>query len=84
VCLCCPVCFSAYSDTRFAAPLDEGSLEMADKWADEAIGSLLSRVYQGFGAIQLMVYNISTTDDRQHCLLRSMIIIEVMLLPVGS
>lgn len=50
---------------RFAAEATAENLARADAWADAAIGALLPRIYQGFGAIQLMVrYNsVSTHID---------------------
>ncbi|KAF4969968.1 hypothetical protein FZEAL_10134 [Fusarium zealandicum] len=39
---------------RFASTATTENLARADAWADAAIGALLPRVYQGFGAIQLM------------------------------
>lgn len=32
----------------------------ADAWADAAIAAILPRIYQGFGAIQLMVRDYAT------------------------
>ncbi|KAL4960128.1 alkaline-phosphatase-like protein [Aspergillus stella-maris] len=45
------------SALRFASPVTTKSLARADAWADAAINSLLPRIHQGFGAIQLMVRN---------------------------
>ncbi|KAL4862121.1 hypothetical protein BDV12DRAFT_179273 [Aspergillus spectabilis] len=42
------------SAVRFAAPATPENIARADAWADTAIASLLPRIYQGFGAIQLM------------------------------
>ncbi|KAL4875675.1 hypothetical protein BJY04DRAFT_232283 [Aspergillus karnatakaensis] len=42
------------SAMRFAAPATPENLAKANVWADTAIASLFSRIYQGFGAIQLM------------------------------
>ena len=40
---------------RFAAKPTAQTLARADAWADAAIASTVPRIYQGFGAIQLMV-----------------------------
>jgi hypothetical protein len=40
---------------RFGAPIATETLARADAWADAAIGALLPRIYEGFGAVQLMV-----------------------------
>lgn len=56
-----PICCQTFdpkcsSDTfRFAAEPTPENLRRADSWADAAISLLLPRIYQGFGAIQLMV-----------------------------
>ncbi|KAH8891222.1 hypothetical protein GQ53DRAFT_823854 [Thozetella sp. PMI_491] len=42
------------SAMRFAGKITPENLARADSWADAAIGALLARIYQGFGAIQLM------------------------------
>ncbi|KAJ5692592.1 hypothetical protein N7462_002015 [Penicillium macrosclerotiorum] len=39
---------------RFAGEISSENLAKADAWADTAIEALLPRIYQGFGAIQLM------------------------------
>ncbi|KAJ5775489.1 uncharacterized protein N7511_000500 [Penicillium nucicola] len=42
------------SAMRFAGPVSEQNFAKADAWADASIGILLPRIYQGFGALQLM------------------------------
>ncbi|CEJ57337.1 Putative Transcriptional regulatory protein moc3 [Penicillium brasilianum] len=43
------------SATRFARDPSPENLAKADAWADAALEALLPRIYQGFGAVQLMV-----------------------------
>ncbi|OOQ81716.1 hypothetical protein PEBR_42865 [Penicillium brasilianum] len=42
------------SATRFARDPSPENLAKADAWADAALEALLPRIYQGFGAVQLM------------------------------
>jgi hypothetical protein len=41
--------------SRFAEDPSSENLARADAWADAALEALLPRIYQGFGAVQLMV-----------------------------
>lgn len=50
------------SAVRFAAKVTPDSLARADAWADAALAVLLPRLHQGFGAIQLMVFNPGTHE----------------------
>lgn len=43
------------SGLRFAGDPSPENMRRADAWANAAISSVLSKVYQGFGAVQLMV-----------------------------
>ncbi|KAI5460118.1 hypothetical protein BGZ63DRAFT_455647 [Mariannaea sp. PMI_226] len=52
------------SAMRFASePLTPENLAKADAWADVAIGSVLPRIHQGFGAIQLMTLLLAQHYD---------------------
>ncbi|KIX07462.1 uncharacterized protein Z518_02115 [Rhinocladiella mackenziei CBS 650.93] len=51
------------SAMRFAAHAVPENLVRADAWADAAIGTLLPRIYQGFGAIQLMTLLLAQHYD---------------------
>ncbi|KAJ3577907.1 hypothetical protein NPX13_g2656 [Xylaria arbuscula] len=51
------------SAMRFAADPTPENLARADAWADAAIGALLSRIYQGFGAVQLMALLLAQNYD---------------------
>ncbi|CAK7234114.1 hypothetical protein SCUCBS95973_008825 [Sporothrix curviconia] len=48
---------------RFAAPTTPQNLAQADAWADAAIQATLPRVYEGFGAVQLMVLLLAQYYD---------------------
>ncbi|KAL3492064.1 hypothetical protein BJX62DRAFT_236497 [Aspergillus germanicus] len=51
------------SATRFAAPVTPGNIARADAWADAAAGSLIPRIYQGYGAVQLMALLLAQHYD---------------------
>ncbi|CAK7236122.1 hypothetical protein SEUCBS140593_009511 [Sporothrix eucalyptigena] len=51
------------SATRFAAPATPENLARADAWADAAIQATLPRIYEGFGAVQLMVLLLAQHYD---------------------
>ncbi|KAL3476664.1 hypothetical protein BJX99DRAFT_258211 [Aspergillus californicus] len=51
------------SAMRFAAPVSPENLARADAWADAAIAALLPRIYQGFGAVQLMAILLAQHYD---------------------
>ncbi|OAA61973.1 Zn(2)-C6 fungal-type DNA-binding domain protein [Niveomyces insectorum RCEF 264] len=48
---------------RFAAEPTPENLARADAWADAAIAAVLPRIYQGFGALQLMVLLLAQHYD---------------------
>ncbi|CAK7213518.1 hypothetical protein SBRCBS47491_001827 [Sporothrix bragantina] len=55
---------SAYSlMAMFAMPATPQNMARADAWADAAIQSTLPRVYEGFGAVQLMVLLLAQYYD---------------------
>ncbi|KAH8810670.1 hypothetical protein F5884DRAFT_258450 [Xylogone sp. PMI_703] len=51
------------SAMRFAGTASPENLARADVWADTAIAALLPRIYQGFGAIQLMTLLLAQHYD---------------------
>ncbi|CEL03760.1 hypothetical protein ASPCAL04904 [Aspergillus calidoustus] len=51
------------SATRFGAPVTPESIARADAWADAAIGTLIPRIYQGYGAVQLMALLLAQHYD---------------------
>lgn len=51
------------SAMRFAAHPSRQDLTKADAWADRAVAAVLPRIYQGFGAIQLMILLLAQHYD---------------------
>ncbi|KAL2795194.1 hypothetical protein BJX66DRAFT_324856 [Aspergillus keveii] len=51
------------SATRFAAPVTPENIAIADAWADAAVASLIPRIYQGYGAVQLMALLLAQHYD---------------------
>ncbi|KAJ0423293.1 hypothetical protein BJY00DRAFT_310423 [Aspergillus carlsbadensis] len=51
------------SAMRFGAPVTPESIAKADAWADAAIGALIPRIYQGYGAVQLMALLLTQHYD---------------------
>ncbi|CAK7199499.1 hypothetical protein SEUCBS139899_002179 [Sporothrix eucalyptigena] len=51
------------SAMRFAAPATPQNLARADAWADKAIQATVPRIFEGFGAVQLMVLLLAQHYD---------------------
>lgn len=49
--------------TRFGAPATPENLARADAWADAAIQATLPHIYEGFGAVQLMILLLAQHYD---------------------